>query len=69
MEKLCAKCGVKFSCGSEETSCWCKAVDLGTYTLKYLETNFAGCLCPACLQPFAVVDMNAEVEENDVYDS
>ncbi len=65
MEKLCAKCEVSFSCGSEESICWCKQVDLSAYTLKYLETNFKGCLCPACLQPFAIVDMDAELEEDE----
>ena len=65
MEKECAKCGVVFSCGVQEKSCWCKEVQLSRYTLKFLETNFEGCLCPACLQPFAIVDMNAAVEEEE----
>lgn len=63
MEKECAKCKVIFSCGSANANCWCDAVNLSAYTIKYLEENFNGCLCPACLQLFAVVDLDGEVEE------
>jgi hypothetical protein len=68
MEKECAKCKVMFSCDSAGTNCWCETVQLSPYTLRFLKENFTGCLCPACLQPFAVVDLEAEVEEEKYED-
>lgn len=26
MEKVCAKCGLRFQCGADTPECWCKSV-------------------------------------------
>jgi Zn finger protein HypA/HybF involved in hydrogenase expression len=66
MEKNCPKCNAAFTCKSNEAGCWCNDVKLSSYTLQYLAENFKNCLCPNCLQPFEMVDRDAEVDMDDL---
>jgi ribosomal protein L34E len=51
--KSCQRCGSGFDCLSE--NCWCGKLQLAPKTLEWLERNYAGCLCPACLAEFTAV--------------
>jgi hypothetical protein len=51
-QKSCRRCGTRFDCCSGD--CWCEDVQLTAATLKWLQRNYAGCLCPACLAEFAI---------------
>ncbi|MCT4639939.1 MAG: cysteine-rich CWC family protein [Bacteroidales bacterium] len=49
-KKECPKCGAEFSCFAEtKQRCWCMDVELSEDTLKVLNSDFNGCLCPDCL--------------------
>jgi hypothetical protein len=67
MEKTCPKCKSTFICKNEMPGCWCGNLKLSDYTLRYLKTNFDGCLCYECLKPFEIVDMDAEIDIEDGY--
>jgi hypothetical protein len=52
-QKNCRRCGTNFECCSGD--CWCEDIHLTAATLKWLQRNYTGCLCPACIAEFAVV--------------
>jgi hypothetical protein len=48
-DQACESCGREFSCGADEASCWCNAVELTQDRLAILREHFERCLCPDCL--------------------
>ncbi len=57
VELTCESCGREFSCGADEDTCWCRAVDLGRDRLAVLREHFERCLCPDCLRVAARDDV------------
>ena len=45
----CESCGREFSCGADESTCWCAEHTLGPERLAILREHFERCLCPDCL--------------------
>jgi len=54
MEKNCSKCGTPFGCKAEGPGCWCESLQVAPETLAQLRGQYDNCLCPSCLQQFAV---------------
>jgi hypothetical protein len=52
-QTICRRCGTGFECCSG--NCWCEDIPLTAATLKWLQRNYVGCLCRACLSEFALV--------------
>lgn len=50
--KTCEKCGSQFEC--RPANCWCESVALSPAALKWLQRTYADCLCPICLEGYAV---------------
>jgi hypothetical protein len=50
--KTCEKCGSPFECRT--ANCWCESVPLGPAALTWLQRAYADCLCPMCLEGYAV---------------
>ena len=46
----CPRCDATFGCGIAGGSCWCAQVTLTPERQAQLATDYAGCLCPACLR-------------------
>lgn len=53
----CARCGGAFHCGAQDPQpCACSRLRLAPATLARLRTQYAGCLCIACLAAEAAAD-------------
>jgi len=53
-DKKCSKCGNAFECTNDADGCWCQQYTLSLDVLKHLKENFENCLCPECLQGYAI---------------
>ncbi len=51
----CNRCGESFSCGANETKCWCESFAL----LSPIPKQYKDCLCQACLNVFQVKNVTA----------
>jgi hypothetical protein len=51
-EKQCSKCGKSFGCTSPTPGCWCEQYVLTGEALQQLRSEYADCLCPACLAQY-----------------
>ena len=50
MEKICPRCGARFSCtGNDKIPCHCAEVELDDAQRNYIARKYSGCLCHACL--------------------
>ncbi|NCC71760.1 MAG: hypothetical protein EOM06_00045 [Sphingobacteriia bacterium] len=50
---ICPKCGRSFTC-NPTGKCWCSGFTIPAENLRLLKTKYSSCLCPECLQEFAV---------------
>ncbi|MCA9471665.1 MAG: cysteine-rich CWC family protein [Nitrospira sp.] len=48
-QKSCSRCGATFECLSGH-GCWCQDVSLTCEHLRWIESHYDNCLCPACLK-------------------
>jgi hypothetical protein len=58
--KQCSKCQTPFECKNDEGGCWCEGYTLTLDTLKDLKATFDNCLCPECLNEYALEQTNQE---------
>lgn len=50
---ICPRCGKEFRC-SKSGKCWCYEIWLPLDKLEEIEDLYDSCLCPGCLNEFAV---------------
>lgn len=73
-KKVCDSCGIAFGCGANSDGCWCTELTLTESQAANIQAKFTDCLCPTCLQKFAVrsgikityPDGSTEIVENAV---
>ena len=56
MDKACSRCGKRFHCNSPIPGCWCEKVTLDQTRWKAAKENYQNCVCPTCLNLFAVTE-------------